>query len=89
MCVCVLMCLTPCDPMDCSPPGSSLHGILQGKNTGVGYHFLLQGIFLIQVSNLHLCRLLHWQEDSLLLVPPGKPKSLINVIKYTNCMNFQ
>ena len=34
--------LQPCptlgDPMDCSPPGSSAHGILQGKNTGVGCH---------------------------------------------------
>ena len=34
-----------------------------GKNTGVGCHFLLQGIFLTQGSNLHL---LHWQADSLL-----------------------
>ena len=24
-------CLTPCDPMDCSPPGSSVHGIFQGR----------------------------------------------------------
>ena len=31
------------------------------KNTGVGCHFLLQGIFLTQGSNLHL---LHWQVDS-------------------------
>ena len=23
------LCLTPSDPMDCSPPGSSIHGILQ------------------------------------------------------------
>ena len=34
-----------CDPMDCSPPGSSGHGILQAKTTGVGCHALLQGIF--------------------------------------------
>ena len=34
-----------CDPMDCSPPDSSVHGIFPGKNTGVGCHFLLQGIF--------------------------------------------
>ena len=27
----------------CSPPGSSIHGILQAKNTGVCCHFLLQG----------------------------------------------
>ena len=26
-----------------------------GKNSGVGCHFLLQGIFLTQVSTLHLC----------------------------------
>ena len=32
-----------------------------GKNTGVGCHFLLQGIFLTQGSNPHHVRLLHWQ----------------------------
>ena len=37
------LCLTPCDPMDCSPPGSSVHGNSPGKNTGVGSHSLLQG----------------------------------------------
>ena len=36
MCVCMLAksfhsCLTLCDPMDCSPPGSSVHGILQAR----------------------------------------------------------
>ena len=43
--VCVLVpksCLTLCYPIDCSPPGSSIHGILQAKNTGVGCHSLLQ-----------------------------------------------
>ena len=34
-----------CDPVDCSPPGSSVHGISKGKNTGVSRHSLLQGIF--------------------------------------------
>ena len=46
--------------MDCSPPGSSVH--FPGKNTGVGCHFLLQGIFPTQGLNLHL---LHWLADSL------------------------
>ena len=32
--------------MDCSPPGSSVHGDSPGKNTGVGCFVLLQGIFL-------------------------------------------
>ena len=44
-----------------------------GKNTGVGCHFLLQGIFLTQGSNPHLLRLFHWQVGSLPLAPPGKP----------------
>ena len=43
------------------------------KNTGVGCHFLLQGIFPIQESNLPLLRLLHWQAGSLPLAPPRKP----------------
>ena len=53
-----------CNPMDYSPPGSSVHGIILGKNTGVGCHFLPQGIFLTQGSNpcLLQCRwiLYHW-----------------------------
>ena len=44
-----------------------------GKNTGVGCHALLQGIFPTQGSNLSLLPLLHWQMGSLPLVPPGKP----------------
>ena len=51
-------CPTLCGPMDCSPPGSSIHGFLHGKSTGVGCHFLLQGIFPTQGSNPSLphCR---------------------------------
>ena len=37
-----------CDPMDCSPPGTSAHGDSPGKNTGEGCHVLLQGIFPTQ-----------------------------------------
>ena len=46
------------DPMDSSPSGSSVRGILPGKNTGMGCHFLLQRFFLMQGSNLDLwhCR---------------------------------
>ena len=36
-------CPTFCNPMDCSPPGSSVHGDSLGKTTGVGCHALLQG----------------------------------------------
>ena len=54
-------CPTLCDLMDYSSPGSSAHGDSPGKNTGVGCHALLQGIFRTQGSNLHLLCLLHWQ----------------------------
>ena len=57
-------CLPLCDPMGCSPPGSSPWDS-PGKTTGVGCHALLQGIFLTQGSNPHLLCLLHWQADSL------------------------
>ena len=43
------LCPTPCNPMDYSPPGSSLCGICQGC------HFLLQGIFPTQGLNLVSC----------------------------------
>ena len=52
-----------------------------GENTGVDCHALLQGIFLIQGSNPHHLHLLHWQADSLPLVPPGKP-ILIPVLNF-------
>ena len=44
-----------------------------GKNTGVGCHAVLQGIFLTQGLNPCLLQLLHWQPSSLTLAPPGKP----------------
>ena len=58
-----------CDPMDCGPPGSSVHG----KNTGVCCRFLLQGIFPTQGLNLHL---LYWQPDSLPLSHEGSPQRM-------------
>ena len=87
-------CLTGYDPMDCSPPGSSVHGILQARTvervttsysrgssrprdrTCISCIGRQQGIFPTQGSNL---RLLHWQADSLPLVPPGKPAGLQQV----------
>ena len=51
-----------CDSMDCSLPGSSIHGDSPGKNTGVGCHFLLQRIFQTQGSNpglLHCRQILY------------------------------
>ena len=47
-----------CDPVDCSPPSSSVHGDSPAKNTGVGCPALLQEIFATQGSNPSLphCR---------------------------------
>ena len=55
-------------PMDCSPPGSFCPQNSPGKNTGVGSHFLLQGILPTQGSNPCL---LYWQADSLPLHHQG------------------
>ena len=53
--------------MDCSLQGWDF----PGKNTEVGCHFLLQGIFLTHGWNSHA---LHWQADSLLWSHLGSPK---------------
>ena len=45
------LCPTLCDPMDYSLPGFLCPWNFPGKNTEVGYHFLVQGIFLTQGSN--------------------------------------
>ena len=55
------------------PRGLLCPGDFPGKDTGVGCHALLQGIFLTQGLKLHLFHLLHWQAVSLPLAPPGKP----------------
>ena len=79
--------LTLCDRMDWSPPCSSVHGILPVKNTGVGCHFLLQGIFPTQGSDLSLLCLLHWQVDSLPLSYLGKGYSLKYLVS-GSCIYF-
>ena len=67
------LCLTLCDPIDCNPLGSSVHGDSPGKNIGEGWHALLQGIFPTQGLNPRLLCLLHWQAGSSSLVPPLLP----------------
>ena len=48
LCLVPQLCPALCTPMDCTPPGSSVHGDSLGKNTGVGCHALLQGTFSTQ-----------------------------------------
>ena len=54
LCLVDQLCLTLFDPMDCGPSGSSICWDSPGKNTGVGGHAFLQGIFPTQGSNLGL-----------------------------------
>ena len=79
LCVQRCMCLkslqsrsTLCSPVNCSLPGSSVHGILQAR--------ILEGVAMPSSRGSSRPRdltcvscLLHWQVDSLQLVPPGKP----------------
>ena len=51
LCLVTQSCLSLCDPMDCNLPGSSVLGNSPGKNTRMGCHALLQGIFPTQGSN--------------------------------------
>ena len=72
MCLVAQSCLTLCDPMDCSPPGTSVHGDSSGKNTGVGCYALLQG----NLPNKGIKpRYPALQMNSLLSEPPGKHKN--------------
>ena len=67
-----------CDPMDCSPPGSSVHGDSPGKNTGVGCHALLKGIFPTQGLNPGLP---HCRQFLYHLNHQGSP-SILNWVSY-------
>ena len=64
-------------PMDCSSPGSSVHRDSPGRNTGVGCHALLQGIFPTQGSNPGLlpCRQILYH-----LSREGSPRILVWVV---------
>ena len=62
---------TPYDPMDCSPPGSSVHGILQAR--------ILEWVAMPSSrgssrpkDGISVSYLLNWQAGSLPLVPPRK-----------------
>ena len=65
-------CLSLCEPMDCSPLGSSVHGILQA--------WILKWVampssrgFSQPCDGTCVSCLLHWQVGSVQLMPPGKP----------------
>ena len=85
LCLATQLCPTLCNPMDCRPPGFSVHGDFPGKNSGEDYHALLQGIFPIQGSNQGLphCRqmLQHLSHKG----RPGACTAGENVNWYSHC----
>ena len=84
----LLLCLTLLWPHGLLSPRLPRLWDLSGKNTGVGFHFLLWRIFLSQGSNLRLVRL---QVNSLLLSHQGSPVKEILSIKeelYTQVKHF-
>ena len=73
-----LVCLTLCNAMNFSLPGSSVHDS-PGKNTGVGCHTLLQEICLPNQGIKPTSPTL--QVDSLASEPPGKPTVILWLCK--------
>ena len=70
LCLVAQSCQTLCDPMDCSPPASSVHRDFPGKNTGVGFMPSSRGSS--QPRDRTQSPTL--QVDSLPTERPGKPK---------------
>ena len=69
-------CPTLCDPVDCSPPGSSIHGILQARILEWVAISFSRGSSLTQGSNPGIeLRSPALQADALTSEPPGKPFS--------------
>ena len=62
-----------CDPMDCSLPGSSAHGILQARILEWAAMPSSRGASPPGDGTCVSC-LLHWQGGCLRLAPPGKPR---------------
>ena len=67
--------------MDCSPPGSSIHGISQARILECIATSFSRGGFLTQGSNPSL---LHWQSDSLPLSHLEGPNSIVGIFFKNN-----
>ena len=78
-----------CNPMDCSPPGFSVHGDSPGKSTGVGCDVLLQGIFPTQGLNPSLLGLLQGQVGFSPLESPGKPNLCFRYLLKLSNLNLK
>ena len=84
MCSFAQLCPTLCDPIDCSPPGSSVHGIFRVRI--LEWFAICSGIFLTQGLNPPLLWLLHWQAESLPLSHLGKPHVWVVALSFLSKM---
>ena len=78
ICSVAQLCPTLCNPIECSLSGFYVHEISRQEHWR-GYHFLHQGIFPTQLSNLSFLCLLHWQADSSPLCVLGNPININNM----------
>ena len=72
MCVCSQSCLILCDPMDYSPPSSSVHGIFQARILEL-VAILYSGGSSQPRDQTGISSLLHWQADTLPLSHQKSP----------------
>ena len=73
------------DPMDCSLPGSSVHGIFSGKSTGVGCHCLLQYICSLIPIYYFILRARGFSKALISSPTTCKPMCLINLTQLGQC----
>ena len=85
LCLVTQSCPTLCDLMDGSPPGSPVHGDSPGKNTRVGCHALLQGVFPTQGWNPGLQI---YRQILYCLIHEGSPYLSILHDKYSHSFNY-
>ena len=85
-CLVAQSCPTLCKPLDCSPPGPSVHGIFQARI--LEWVTILQGIFLIQGLNPCLLCLLHWRWILFPLSHQNKLSLEINSQNFLPWINF-
>ena len=78
-------CVRLCVPMDCSLPGSSVHGISQARILDWGAISFSRGSSQPRDQSPCLLRLLHWQVGSLPLAPSGKARGYEWLRQNTGC----
>ena len=75
------LCLSLCDPVDCSPLSFSVNGILQARILEWVSRLFSKGSSRPR-DGTHISCSQHWQAVSLPLVPPGNPRSKQNYVNF-------